>query len=108
MSDRELPVPVVFPPQALDLALAQACERSHCERRRGGLGKETQDAVDLLERIRVGFRRRRGRRIYRHIAGRILALEIAELLCELENSAHDALDVLQSVARKTAGADLIE
>jgi hypothetical protein len=73
-----------------------------------GLGQQADDGLQLLQRVGIGFLRLRRSRINRCVAGGVFPLEIVLLLCQSENAADRALDVLQGVAAELGRSDLIQ
>ncbi len=93
-----LAVSEVLPQQALNLAVSQSHERGDCKSRCRGLRQYRQYRVHFLQRVGIRFLRLRCVRTGRGIPSGVLPSEIVLLLCQSENSAYYALDVLQGVA----------
>ena len=67
-----------------------------------GSGSKLMMLCNSSKRIGIRFLRLSGPRINRRVAGGVFSLEIVLLLRQREDSADDALDVLQSVAAQFA------
>jgi hypothetical protein len=85
---------VVLPEQTLYFAVPQLHEPRNCEGCCCWLRKQGEDRLNLFQRVRISFLRFCGLWVHGRIAGRVLTLEIVLLLCQSEDSADYALDVL--------------
>ena len=72
------------------------------------LGQNRKNALNLLQTVRIGLLRFWSLRVHRRIARGVFPLKVILLLRQGENSADDALNVLECVPAEFAPSDLIE